>query len=262
MKSAVRRAKIIVTGVFALALAAVLAWLLLTNSHPNALRHIALEQCVPNAQRYNSPRPCARAALDAGFVVLKDRNGPLQYLLMPTTRINGIESPPLLAADTPNYFWLAWQARGVMSERRGAPVPDSAVSLTINSRLGRTQNHLHIHISCLRPDVRQRLDQNTANLGSHWMPLNYHDYLMRRVSAAELARRSPFIMLAEEVPGAKTHMGRYALALAQLPDGDFVLLATQRNLLKLNLASSEALQDHDCTLLGSRFTPSAPQAVR
>ncbi|VTM60215.1 CDP-diacylglycerol pyrophosphatase [Klebsiella pneumoniae] len=38
-----------------------------------------------------------------------------------------------------------------MSQRHGAPVPDNAVSLAINSRSGRTQNHFHIHISCLRP---------------------------------------------------------------------------------------------------------------
>jgi CDP-diacylglycerol pyrophosphatase len=47
-------------------------------------------------------------------VLLKDRNGPLQYLLMPTYRINGIESPLLLKSGTPNFFWQAWQSRGVL----------------------------------------------------------------------------------------------------------------------------------------------------
>ncbi|NDJ55521.1 CDP-diacylglycerol diphosphatase [Enterobacteriaceae bacterium 4M9] len=254
MKAAVRRYVIIAAG---LALVAVFAaWWLLTDNHPNALRHIALEQCVPNEQLHDNPAPCARVDLASGVVLLKDRNGPLQYLLMPTFRINGVESPLLLSADTPNYFWLAWQARGLMSERRGAPVPDAAISLTINSRLGRTQNHLHIHISCLRPDVRDMLNRSAVSPGSSWQPLaggfNNHEYLMRRVSAAELARRSPFMMLADDVPGAREHMGRFALALAQLPDGGFILLATERNLLQLNLASAEELQDHDCALLAGR----------
>ncbi len=252
MKAAVRRYVIIVIG-----LAAVLAtWWWLTGNQPNALRHIALTQCVPNEQLHDNPAPCERVSLASGVVLLKDRNGPLQYLLMPTFRINGMESPLLLSADTPNYFWLAWQARDLMSARLGAPVPDAAVSLTINSRLGRTQNHLHIHISCLRPDVRDMLNRSAVSLGSSWLPLaggvDGHEYLMRRVSAEELARRSPFIMLADEVPGAREHMGRFALALAQLPDGGFILLATQRNLLQLNLASAEELQDHDCTLLTGR----------
>jgi CDP-diacylglycerol pyrophosphatase len=42
-----------------------------------------------------------------------------------------------------------------MTLKRGSEVPDSAISLTINSPTGRTQNHFHIHISCLRPDVRE-----------------------------------------------------------------------------------------------------------
>lgn len=254
MKAAVRRYVMIVMG---LALVAMLAaWWWLAGKHPNALRHIALEQCVPHAQLHDNPAPCERASLASGVVLLKDRNGPLQYLLMPTFRINGMESPLLLSADTPNYFWLAWQARDLMSERYGAPVPDTAISLTINSRSGRTQNHLHIHISCLRPDVRDMLNRSAISLGSSWLPLaggvNGHEYLMRRVSAEELARRSPFIMLADEVPGAREHMGRFALALARLPDGGFILLATQRNLLQFNLASAEELQDHDCTLLAGR----------
>jgi CDP-diacylglycerol pyrophosphatase len=32
-------------------------------------------------------------------------------------------------------------------------------------------------------------------------------------------------------------------------DESFVLLATQRDLLSLNLASAEEIQDHDCNLL-------------
>ena len=33
-----------------------------------------------------------------------------------------------------------------------------SISLTINSPTGRTQNHFHIHISCLRADVREKLE--------------------------------------------------------------------------------------------------------
>ncbi|MBV4414236.1 CDP-diacylglycerol diphosphatase [Enterobacteriaceae bacterium YMB-R22] len=234
-------------------LLAIAAGVRVLTQHSDALRHIALEQCVPNVQRHGNPAPCARVNLAAGYMVIKDRHGWLQFLLMPTQRINGVESPLLLDARTSNYFWLAWQARALMSERRGRSVPDAAISLSINSRLGRTQDHLHIHISCLRKDVRERLNRSVPGPGSRWLPLpgavNGHDYLMRRVSAEELTRYSPFMMLAKELPEAKAHMGRYALALAQQPDGSFVLLTTQRNLLQRNLAFAEELQDHDCAIL-------------
>ena len=221
--------------------------------NPNALRHIVLDQCVPNQIQNRNPTPCAQVKTDAGYVVFKDRNGPLQYLLMPTYRINGTESPLLTEAHTPNFFWLAWQARSFMSQKYGQEIPDKAVSLSINSRSGRTQNHLHIHISCLRTDVRKQLDDNLAKISTRWLPLpgglRGHEYLARRVTENELAQRSPFMMLAEEVPDAREHMGSYALAMVRQSDESFVLLATQRNLLALNLASAEEIQDHQCDIL-------------
>lgn len=223
------------------------------RGNPDALRQIVIGQCLPNAREHHSSAPCAQVNLKSGYVLMKDRNGPLQFLLMPTYRINGTESPLLLQATTPNFFWQAWQSRDVMSKLRGSEVPDNAISLTINSRMGRTQNHFHIHISCLRPDVRRQLNDNAARISSQWLEfpggLLGHQYLARRVTEAELVQRSPFLMLAEEIPEAKAHMGRFALAMAQQADGSFVLLATERNLLALNRASAEEIQDHQCDIL-------------
>lgn len=228
-------------------------WYWLNSGNPDALRQIVLQQCLPNQEQHRTPQPCVDVNPKGGYVLFKDRNGPLQYLLMPTYRINGTESPLLLDPLTPNFFWQAWQRRAIMSDKRGSEVPDNAVSLTINSRTGRTQNHFHIHISCLRKDVRAQLDGDMAAISSRWLPLPGgllgHEYLARRVTENELAKRSPFLMLAEEVPEARDHMGRFALALAQQSDGSLVLLATERNLLTLNRASAEEIQDHQCEIL-------------
>ena len=244
--------KIIVLVLVVIALVAGVGfWLKAGN--PNALRHIVLDQCVPGQMQNRNPSPCALVKTEAGYVVFKDRNGPLQYLLMPTYHIKGTESPLLTEAQTPNFFWLAWQSRHFMSMKRGSNVPDSAVSLTINSPTGRTQNHFHIHISCLRPDVREKLNASQGQISTQWLPfpggLEGNEYLARRVTEAELVKRSPFMMLAEELPEARDHMGRFALAMAQQADGSFILLATERNLLTFNLASAEELQDHQCTIL-------------
>ena len=249
-----RRVRYPVWLLLALVLAAAAGgWYWLHSGNPDALRQIVLQQCVANQQQHQTPSPCADVNLKGGYVLFKDRNGPLQYLLMPTYRINGTESTLLLNPLTPNFFWQAWQGRDIMSERRGSAVADSAVSLAINSRSGRTQNHFHIHISCLREDVRARLDSHVTAISSRWLPfpggLLGHEYLARRVTESELAQRSPFLMLAEEVPEAREHMGRFALALAKQSDGSLVLLATERNLLTLNRASAEELQDHRCAIL-------------
>lgn len=249
-----RRRRTIVL-LFLLLVVAVVGGLILRQNlhHPDALWRIVSEQCVPNQRDNQNPKPCAKVDLQTGYVLLKDINGPLQYLLLPTAKMNGMESPELLQTKTANFLWLAWQQRNVMSVRRGAHVPDDVISLTINSATGRSQNQLHIHISCLRTDVRDELNQYANTVTTDWqtfpVPLAGNQYIARKVTTAEFSQRSPFMMLASQVTQAREHMGRYSLAMAHLADGEWVALATERNFLRLNLASAEQLQDHDCGLL-------------
>ncbi|WP_041866485.1 CDP-diacylglycerol diphosphatase [Sodalis glossinidius] len=215
--------------VIVILVAALGAWQYYTTSspkHPDALWRIVSEKCVPNQLQRGDPAPCSEVNTAAGYVVLKDDFvGPLQFLLMPTDKISGIESPRLLATSTPNFFYLAWQARHFLSERRGKAIGDRFLSLAINSAYGRTQNQLHIHISCLRPDIRERLDNNAANISTDWQ------------------------LLAREVPDTSEEMGEYDMALTPLPDGSLVLLASQRSLLHRNVGSVEEIQDHSCAIL-------------
>ncbi|WP_131865688.1 CDP-diacylglycerol diphosphatase [Biostraticola tofi] len=215
-------------------------------------RNVSLE-CVPHQRQQGQPAPCSEVNIDSDYVIYKDLKGGLQFLLMPIAKISGIESPVLLAEQTPNYFYQSWQARHYLADKRGAAIADRSLSLTVNSELGRTQNHLHVHISCLRPDVRQQIDNDTTRLGNGWQPLptplRGHPYLARRVTAQALAAKSPFRMLAEEVPDAGSQMGHYGLALVPASDGSFILLALRRNLMRFNLASTEEIQDHSCAIL-------------
>ncbi|MBC7538141.1 MAG: CDP-diacylglycerol diphosphatase [Bacteriovorax sp.] len=54
---------------------------------------IVNQECLPNQISNNQPDPCVEVLLekgsDQGDAILKDRNGPLQYLLLPTTKITG-----------------------------------------------------------------------------------------------------------------------------------------------------------------------------
>lgn len=226
------------------------------SSNPNALWNIISQKCLPNQQSNGKPAPCAQVDEQQGFVVLKDMNGPLQYLLMPTARITGMESPALLEPTTPNFFSQAWAARHYMAEKYGKPIDDSNVSLAINSQYGRSQNQLHIHISCLLPEVKNRLIKDGAAMGYDWQELPDkllgHTYLARKVTPAELNQRGAFRILAEGVPEADKKMGYFGMAMVSLQGGDFLLLASERDLLKLNNASTEEIQDHDCKVLNPR----------
>lgn len=246
-----RRVISLIIILFALIITAMLIAAAHFKKNSDALWQIVSEKCVPNLQQTGRPAPCQRVVLAQGYAMLKDINGPLQYLLIPTTKTSGIESPSLLNPTTPNYFLFAWQQRHALAQRRKAPIDDNALSLAINAEYGRTQNQLHIHISCLRPDVRQRLDTLAPSLNEQWQTatLRKHRYLLRTLTRAELARQSPFIRLATEVPLARGEMGKYGLAMASLTDGRLVLMAIERNWLLMNSGSAEEVQDHSCKML-------------
>ena len=101
--------------------------------------------------------------------------------------------------------------------------------------------------------MRGQLDKYSNTLNTEWqafpVALAGNAYIARKVSAAEFSQPGPFMLLASQVPQAREHMGRYSLAMAKLPSGEWIALATERNLLRLNLASAEQLQDHECGLL-------------
>ncbi|MGV2878137.1 CDP-diacylglycerol diphosphatase [Pantoea vagans] len=246
-----RRATRMVAALLALAAVGMLAAALHFKKNSDALWQIVSEKCLPHQQSSGDPAPCQRVDQPHRYAMLKDMNGPLQYLLIPLDKITGIESPRLLQPTTPNYFALAWHERTLLAQRRGSPIADQVLSLAINSQYGRTQNQLHIHLSCLRPDVRQQLDQLTPQLGGQWqeLMLRKHRYWLRTLTADELTQQSAFIRLADERPQARTEMGKYGLALAELSDGRLVLMAIERNWLLLNSGSAEELQDHACQLI-------------
>lgn len=215
----------------------------------NALANIIDSRCGLHGQPANIAEPCLKVDQAAGYVVLRDRKGSHHYLLLPTRPMAGIESAQLLDPSTPNYFRLAWENRRFLSGTTHA-VEDADVLLAINSRYGRSQNQLHIHISCIAPQVRTRLQIVAREAGFAWRPvaggLLSHDYWVRRAGEEEIRTTAPFRLLASGLPGASDAMGQFSIAMAQAPDGGFLLLATRLSLLDLNLASAEELQDHAC----------------
>ncbi|TDR79806.1 CDP-diacylglycerol diphosphatase [Paludibacterium purpuratum] len=242
----------------ALALLAPLA----ASADSDALWRIVSQQCVPNQRQHGQPVPCAEVALRPdeahGYVVFKDRNGPLQYLLMPTAKITGIESPLLLTDKVPDFFALAWQARDYMARKYGRQIDRSDVALAINSSQGRSQNQLHIHISCVVPALKSQLAAQQAKIGESWQPLpgglNGHAYWARRLARANLNGTELFKEVADQLPQARAAMGDYTLAVvgARFADGreGFYLLADKADVVHGDFASSEGdVQDHACTVL-------------
>jgi len=241
-------------------LAVILAVLIAPAAHaadPDALWKIVHEKCAPNQQAQGDPAPCALVDLAAGYAVLKDMRGDTQYLLIPTARITGIESPEILAPGAPNYWQDSWDARRFFEAKVGHKVPRELIGLAINSAHARSQNQLHIHIDCVRPDVRQAILANASKIGPQWTDIDSeiggHKYRAMRLEGADLGARNPFMLLADGDPAARADMSSETLAVigAVFADGQpgFYLLSGRANILRMDFASSETLLDHDCAIL-------------
>jgi CDP-diacylglycerol pyrophosphatase len=174
--------------------------------------------------------------------------GATQFLVMPTARIGGIESPEILAPGARNYWQDAWEARRFVDQRAGKTMPRETISLAINSARGRTQNQLHIHVDCARLDVIAALRDHAASLDTAWKPfpvkLSNHDYMARRIDQPDLAGVNVFVLLADGIPGARADMAPYTLVVIGTPTG-FVALAGRATGVT-NRGSGEELQDHGC----------------
>ncbi|AGB23783.1 CDP-diacylglycerol pyrophosphatase [Mycobacterium sp. JS623] len=222
------------------------------NADPNALWTIVHDQCVPDQLASGDPAPCARVDIGAGeqrgSAVLKDLVGATQFLLIPTERIPGIESPTLLEPDAPNFFAAAWDARSFVNARAGIDIPRDWMSLAINSAVARSQNQLHIHIDCVRADIRETVNRRIADVGPDWAPfpepLRGHPYQAMAVEGDTFDVTNPVQLLAKRADD----MGLETLVVigAYLPDGrpGFVLLASRADPAAGNPGAGEELQDH------------------
>jgi CDP-diacylglycerol pyrophosphatase len=243
-----------------LALLALVALGQSAHADPDALWKIISTQCLPNEKEYGQASPCALVDIDGGeakgYVVLKDRTGDTQYLVMPTAKITGIEDPAVLAPGAANYFADAWLQRHYTIDAAKVALPRNAISLAVNSTFGRTQDQLHIHIDCVRADVRDAVQRQLASIGDNWSPLAEpllgDRYRAMRVSGEDLDGFNPFTRLADGIPGARGAMGNQTLVVlgATLPDGKpgFVVLDDQTDAATGDRASGEELQDHNCAL--------------
>ncbi|SAL81237.1 CDP-diacylglycerol pyrophosphatase [Caballeronia choica] len=222
--------------------------------NPDALWEIVHDNCVPAAEGANVVQKCIEVNLAGGYAVLKDIVGVAQYLLIPTARVSGIESPELLAPGSPNYWRAAWEARHYVDEALHRELRRDVVSLAINSAHGRTQNQLHIHVDCLAPDVVWALREYGPRVGTEWSPfpilLRGHAYRIRRIDDAGLEHTDPFKLLAPDVAREGQVMGEQTLLVAGavLRDGTPAFYLLNDHVQPGDWASSEELQDHTCAI--------------
>jgi CDP-diacylglycerol pyrophosphatase len=225
----------------------------------STLWHIVHDRCVSDQERHGRPSPCAYVDLAGGerqgYAILKDRVGIAQVLLVPTQRVSGIESPEILTGDASDYWHGAWEARRYVFRRLGRSLHRDAVGMAVNSSFGRSQDQLHIHVDCLQPDVKTKLDARLADVRDTWSKLPYdvhgRRYWARRVYSADLQGINPFRML-YDLAKTNTNMARETLVVIGAAFGahaqGFILLSDRANLMHGDAAHGEELLDHSCAI--------------
>ncbi len=218
----------------------------------NALWKIVNGLCVVDEKHLHSPAPCASVDLsggeEAGSAILKDINGKTQFLLIPTRRVTGIEDPLIGTAAAPNYWRAAWAARALVAKNAGRDLPREDIGLAINGVGARSQDQLHIHVDCVRADVRAALQTGAAEIGDQWgdFRLLGRVYRARRIDGEE-PEPDPFRLLAEDRPSLPLANNSLAVIGVRFSGGapGFVLLAEKAQHGKTH---AEDLLDHSCAL--------------
>ena len=209
-----------------------------------------VQLCVRDQQTTGSPFPCRDVDVERAFVLLKVGNA--HFLLIPSMRIQGIESPELRALGAVNYWEFAWEARTRLDEAKGTRLSRDEIGLAVNSAQARTQDQLHVHLGCIRPDVREALQVYATKIEGTWSRLPFaiggHEYRIMRIEGDTLAGANPFKLLADGIPAARADMASQTLMVAgaTFRDGGngFYLLADQSE--KGIAASGESLLDYQC----------------
>jgi len=247
--SAVLRARLALRFTLATALVASLlaprAAPALDLSDRGALWQVVHKLCLPMHATLGLSLPCLAVDDERGFVVIRAPGDATRIIVVPTARMEGIESPSLLRDDAPNFWAFAWEARDRVADAAPRPLGWDDIGMAINSRYGRTQDQMHIHVDCLDARLKQALAG--AKLSTQrWSTLNlkpWGRYRVKRLAENGL-EQSPFQTVAREIPGAKTRMDEQTIAVAGVTDhkGErgFALLEKGAG------GSAEELLDHQC----------------
>jgi len=214
-------------------------------SDRGALWQVVNKLCLPMHATLGLSLPCLAVDDERGFVVIRAPGDATRIILVPTVRMEGIESPSLLRENAPNYWAFAWGERGRVAAVAPRPLGWDDLGMAINSSAGRTQDQMHIHVDCLDARLKKAL-AGAKFSARRWSTLNlkpWGRYRAKRLPEDGL-ERSVFQQVAKEVPGARTSMGLQTIAVAGTTgakgERGFALLEKGAG------GSAEELLDHQC----------------
>lgn len=219
-----------------------------------------VQACVLNARITGASFPCldvniAKGA-DTGYAVVRAPLETTHIVLVPTARVEGVEHAGLQDAGAENYFADAWQARHFVAERAPKPLHRDDIGLALNSRPGRSQDQLHIHVDCMQTSARDALKAHASEIHTGvWSRLSFDihgdRYSALKMKSADLRDINIFKLVTDglHVADADRFKVTIVVAGASFDKGEdgFYLLALVAKNPRSNQGHGEFLLDHACT---------------
>lgn len=234
--------------------------LALAQSAKRAMLWHVVQLCVANKQITGSAFPCMEADLsrgqDTGYVVLHAPLDPAHNLVaVPTAPIPGVESPALREPGAPNYFADAWIARRYVETNVKHPLQREDIGLAVNSRPGRAQDQLHIHVDCLARPAREALRSHMGLFKTDaWARLPFElageRYWGLRLNSQDLSGVNVFKLVFDGLHVSENDAAKLTIVLAgarfEKDEPGFYVLAAIASRMRGNQGHGEFLLDHDC----------------
>ena len=194
---------------------------------PRSALWAVVRSCVLAKASLGTPFPCLDVSPpgsgEPGFAVIRAPGQTTHVIVTPTDQIPGIESPSLLRPSAGGYWRAALAARHFVVESSNGRASLDAVGLALNSARTRSQDQLHIHAECVRPDVLQAIRAQAGEIGPSWRLLSHavdHDRLFARtITAAAFAQENLFELLAE-LPGIRRDLSHVTTLVVASHAGD------------------------------------------
>jgi len=211
--------------------------------------------CVANHELTGGAFPCLEVdttqGVARGFAVVRAPLQQTHVVVTPTARVAGIEDPALQSPDAPNYFADAWGARKYVLDSVERWVSEQDIGLAVNSRPGRSQDQLHIHVACLRHRYAQLLRQHGGGLSTDkWTRLNFalrgRYYWAMLINSPDLPAVNIFRTAATLLRVSPGRMEDVTVVVVPRPGAGFYLLADQYSPGAMGKGHGEFLLDHAC----------------
>jgi CDP-diacylglycerol pyrophosphatase len=122
---------------------------------PDTLYDLA-QCCATDLKKVDT---CSYVSSKYNYVIVEDGNEkkkPVAYPIIPIAKVTGIEDAKIYDKPYLNYWESGWAYVVQNQLKPAAHQNHKIVAMAINSKPARDMNQLHIHLSCVRADIKGR----------------------------------------------------------------------------------------------------------